>query len=191
MGPDYREDRSYETPLGPTQLVDLGEISIPLLEILGQLNIPTISQVATTIAKWVADILVKLRFSVGSDLLTMQAKIFGNVTHFDSAIGPTLKTLNFTQSETQNLFIYAENPGPLRFELSDFRYHLNKLEITILLGLTWKSVFAYLFDDMEWEIYSFIIPLGNLLVFESPNTATVHMNATSVPPVEIYDVDMV
>lgn len=183
LGPNYREDRSYETPLGAGTSVDLGTVEIPILEILGQLSIPYVSQIANIIASYVADFLVKLRFGIGSSLISMKAAVYGNVTAFDGPTGQTFKTLNFTQSgETESLIIYAQEPGPIRLELSDFKYHLNRLDITILLGLTWKTVFAYIFDDMEWEIYSFSIPLGNLFVFSASNTITVQLNASSLTP---------
>ncbi|MHA1129462.1 MAG: COG1470 family protein [Candidatus Helarchaeota archaeon] len=190
IGPNYREDRSYETPLGAGTSVELGEIQIPILEILGHLNIPYVSQIANIIASYVVDLLLKLRFSVGSDLLSMKATLFGNDTHFDDMMGPTSKTLNFTEApETKSLYIYAVDPGPIRLELNEFKYYLNKLNIEVLLGLTWKTVFSYLFDDMEWSIYKFTIPLGNLFIFESSNTVTVQMNGSKLP--DIYGVDVV
>ena len=192
MGPNYRVDRSYETPLGTGKSVDLGEIQIPILEILGKLDIPYVSSIAKIISSIVVDVLIKLRFSVGSDLLTIKATLFGNDTHFDDQFGPNTKTLNFTQSpQTENLFIYTKDPGHVRLELNDFQYHLNLLNIDILLGLTWKTIFSSLFDDREWLIYTFVIPLGNLLVFDSSNSLTIQMNATSVPPTESYGAQMV
>ena len=196
IGPNYRVDQSYKTPLGEGSSVDLGTIEVPILELLGQLNIPHISQIAQIISDYVADVLIKLRFGIGSNLLSMNAAIYGNNTSFDGPLGPTSKVLNFTQApETQSLAVYAEEPGPVRLELSDFKYHLNRLDITILLGLTWKTVFAYLFDDQEWQIYQFSVPLGNLFVIGASNTVTIEMNATSAvpppPPPEIYDVSIV
>ncbi len=184
IGPNYREDRSYETPLGAGEFVDLGEINIPILEILGKLNIPKISQVAGIIASYVADLLIKLRFSVGSELLSIKATLYGNDTHFDNPLGSSTKILNFTQApSTKNLLLYAKEPGAVRLELNTFKYYLNKLNIQVLLGLTWKSIFAQLFDDREWQIYTFTIPLGNLFAFESANTITVQMNGTALPKI--------
>jgi len=189
IGPNYREDYSYETPLGPGKFFDIGTIEIPLIEILANLNLGYISQIARVISSYVVDVLFKLRFSIGSELISMKATLYGNDTHFDNPFGPSSKTLNFTQVETKHLNVYSREPGPVRLELNEFQYHLNRLNISILLGLTWKTVFAQLFDDQEWQIYSFVVPLGNLFNFDAPNTITIQMNSTTLP--EIYDVSMV
>lgn len=190
IGPNIREDRSYETPLGPANFVDLGELSIPILEIIGNLNIPYVSAIADVISNLIVEILFKIRFAVGSNLLTMQASLFGNDTHFDNVSGPTSQTLSFVDANTtQVLTVLTKEPGPVRLELNDFVYHLNQLQIKLLLGLQWKTVFAWLFDDMEWEIYRFTVPIGNWLQFGTRNRVTVQMNSTAIPP--IYDVQFV